>query len=163
MEGAWWCTSTPHIRHIQGGSDTSLECAYLLSVSLTANKHVSSPLFTKSRTVHLPMPVLDPVTIAVFPSSRVVLLYLEQPTIVTFHCDSCHCTHWGPYDMLCRLRAHCRARYSARVGELKLSLGKRAVSLTLPLSLSLQITRYNTAHIHRFTQRNDNYYPLLYY
>ncbi|GFG29165.1 hypothetical protein Cfor_00228, partial [Coptotermes formosanus] len=42
-----------------------------------------SPLFTKSRTVYLPMPVFEPVTMAVLPSSRALPLYFEQQTIPT--------------------------------------------------------------------------------
>ena len=50
---------------------------------------MDSPLFTKSRAVNLPMPVFDPVTTAVFPSSRTLLLYLEQDTIagIRWHTD----------------------------------------------------------------------------
>jgi len=35
MKDAWWCTSTPPIRHIHSGSDTSLHCTYHLSVFLS--------------------------------------------------------------------------------------------------------------------------------
>ena len=43
------------------------------------------PLFTKSRAVYLPMPVFEPVTMAVLPSSRALPVYLEQHTISSTH------------------------------------------------------------------------------
>ena len=111
-----------------------------LASPLATKKHVSSPLFTKSRTVHLPMPVLEPVTIAVFPSSRALPLYVEQQTIVTLHSDSCHNTHWNQHDVRWRLEAHCRARYSAtRRRAENISWKPCCVILSLILSLSFKL------------------------
>jgi hypothetical protein len=97
------------------------------------------PLLTKSMTVNLPMPVFEPVTIAVFPSSRAVPSYIEQPTIVTRLmsltvwrlCGSGH----GLQTMLCALQGAHRHGENTRGPP-----QNYAASLSHKLHVALQIT-----------------------
>ena len=95
---------------------------------------MSSPLCTKSRTVVLPIPVFDPVTIAVLPSSRAVPLYREQ-IIVWLHsrCPTAHAIRWWRTSQRGRQHASASWKYL-----------QSTLNVTLSLSFKLHVTTQQT-------------------